>query len=63
MAHTAAAGQDPHVAAWLVDLDPFAHGPDQPAAVLGAQAVPDLVEIGGALRDPFGLDLAIVQEA
>jgi hypothetical protein len=41
----------------------YRFGADQAAAVLGAQGVPDLVEIGEALRDPFGLDFAILQEA
>jgi hypothetical protein len=49
------------VALWFVDLDTLDHGAHQPPAILGAERVPDPVEIGEAPRYPARLDLAGVK--
>jgi len=51
-----------HVTGGLIDFDQLDHSTDQPPAVLGAERVPDLVEIGETPGKPFSFDLATIEE-
>lgn len=45
----------------FIDLDAFDDGAHEAAAVVGAEGVPDSIELAQTARDPLGLDRAVVE--